>query len=110
MDVIKITARNIFYEAFAPFRESYDNYRDDHVWFRHLTQSAGMIVPTGEGSNRLEFYLIGEADFPKTLRKVIGEILAKMNRGAPLLPDGSLRQIELELGEESAIELAKQNA
>jgi len=43
MDVIKITARDLFYEAIAPFKEAYDNFRDDHVWFRHVIRSSGVL-------------------------------------------------------------------
>jgi len=43
MDVIKITARNLFYEMLTPFKAAYNNFRDDHVWFRHLIQSGGVI-------------------------------------------------------------------
>ena len=53
MDVIKITARNLFYELLAPFKAAYDNFRDDHVWFRHLTRRAGLIEPVaGAGRTR----------------------------------------------------------
>lgn len=110
MDVIKITARNTFYEAFAPFREAYDNYRDDHVWFRHLSYSAGVIAPAADGASPLQCSLIGVADFPKTLRKVICQILEKMNRSIPRLLDGSRRQIQLVLGSKATIELANPNA
>ena len=30
MDALKILARNSFYKQFEPFKEGYDNYRDDH--------------------------------------------------------------------------------
>ena len=30
MDAIKITARNLFYQELASFKEAYDNYRDVH--------------------------------------------------------------------------------
>ena len=43
MDVIKITARDLFYEAIAPFKEAYDNFRDDHVWFRRVIRSSGVL-------------------------------------------------------------------
>ena len=38
MDVLRITARNLFYQALQPFKKAYDNYRDDHDHFRKLTQ------------------------------------------------------------------------
>jgi len=43
MDIIKIMARNIFYLAFEPFKEKYNNYRDDHVVFREITRANGRI-------------------------------------------------------------------
>ena len=39
MDGLRITARNLFYQARQPFKKAYDNYRDDHDHFRNLTQS-----------------------------------------------------------------------
>jgi hypothetical protein len=107
MDVIKITARNLFYELLAPFKAAYDNFRDDHVWFRHLTRSAGLIEPaTGAGGGPIHCHLIGTADYPKPVRKVAGEILAKFNAAKPQWPDGSGRAFELLLGSKDAIQLA----
>jgi hypothetical protein len=107
MDVIKITARNLFYEALQPFKEAYDNFRDDHVWFRHLSHSAGMIVPAGP--QLAHCHLIGAADFPKPVRRIIIQLLAQFNQSAPILPDGSKRRIELILTPKSAIQLAIAN-
>jgi hypothetical protein len=106
MDVIKITARNIFCEIFEPFKRAYDNFRDDHVWFRHLSRSGGVIVPGGE-AQALQGHLIGTVDFTKPLRGVIGELLTRLNESKPRLPDGSQRHIELLLRSKSAIQLAK---
>ena len=108
MDVIKITARNLFCEKLVPFKEGYDNYRDDHVWFRHLTRSGGVIEPKGEEAVRC--HLIAEADYPKPVGSVIRRLLASFNRSEVRLPDGSQRKAELVLGSKSAIELADQNA
>ena len=33
LDVLRITARNGFYQALQPFKKSYDNYRDDYGQF-----------------------------------------------------------------------------
>jgi hypothetical protein len=104
MDVIKITARNLFYEMLAPFKDAYDNFRDDHVWFRHLSHSGGVIVPAGP--ELLRSHLIGTADFPKPVRAVIRQVLTKFNEIRPRLPDGSQRSIELVLGSKAAIQLA----
>ncbi|MCX6930351.1 MAG: hypothetical protein NT154_45155, partial [Verrucomicrobia bacterium] len=43
MDLLKISARNLFYQALQPFKKAYDNYRDDHDHFRQLTQSPGVL-------------------------------------------------------------------
>ena len=43
LDVLRITARNGFYQALQPFKKSYDNYRDDHGQFRQLTHSPGVL-------------------------------------------------------------------
>lgn len=43
MDALRITARNIFYSAMELFRPIYNNYRDDHVILRLITQSPGLI-------------------------------------------------------------------
>jgi hypothetical protein len=104
MDVIKITARNLFYQMLAPFKEAYDNFRDDHVWFRHLSQSGGVIVPTGP--DLLRCHLIGTADFPKPVREVINQVLTQFNETQPRLPDGSQRRLELVLGSKLGIQLA----
>jgi hypothetical protein len=36
--VLRITVRNLFYQALQPFKQAYDHYRDDHDDFRKLTQ------------------------------------------------------------------------
>ena len=104
MDVIKLTARNLFYQMLSPFKEAYDNYRDDHVWFRHLSQSGGIIEALADGT--LRCHLIATADYPKRVRKVIDQVLNDFNETAPTLPDGSGRRIQLVTGSKSAIELA----
>ena len=43
MDVLRISARNLFYQALQPFKKAYDNYRDDHDHFRKLSQSPGVL-------------------------------------------------------------------
>ena len=43
MDVLRISARNLFYQALRPFKKSYDNYRDDPDHFRKLSQSPGVL-------------------------------------------------------------------
>jgi hypothetical protein len=102
MDVIKITARNLFYQSLEPFRKHYDNFRDDHVWFRHLTQITGLI----DACDQVKCYLIENADYPGSVHKVIEETLTLFNQSAPEMPDGSGRKLELILAQKSAFELA----
>ena len=102
MDVIKITARNLFYQALEPFRKLYDNFRDDHVWFRHLTGITGLI----DAADQVKCHLIKNADYPKSVQKVIEDTLALFNQGALEMPDGSGRKIELILAPKSAFDFA----
>lgn len=102
MDVIKITARNLFYQCLEPFRKLYDNYRDDHVWFRHLTGITGFI----DACDQVKCHLIKNADYPKSVHEVIEETLALFNQSAPQMPDGSGRKLELILAQKPAFELA----
>src|SRR5690606_9121181 len=44
MDAIKVLARNGFYRALVPFKRAYDNYRDDHDYFRKLTRAHGLLI------------------------------------------------------------------
>ena len=102
MDVIKITSRNLFYQALEPFKKLYDNFRDDHVWYRHLTKTPGFI----DANDPVKCYLIKNADYPKSVHKVIEDTLALFNQRAPEMPDGSGRKVELVLAQNSAFELA----
>ncbi len=43
MDAIRLSSRNIFYCLMGIFRPLYNNYRDDHVILRELTQAMGII-------------------------------------------------------------------
>jgi hypothetical protein len=106
MDVIKITARSLFYEMLEPFKKAYDNFRDDHEWFRHLCHSGGVIGPAEEG--QVACHLVVTADFPKPVHSVIRQLLRNFNLTEPSLPDGSGRQFEMILGSKSAVELAPQ--
>ncbi len=105
MDVIKITARNLFYEMLTPFKEAYDNFRDDHVWFRHIVRSGGVLEELPDGSLRV--HLVGlEEDTPKPVVRVLKDLLEKFNRSTPRLPGENRREIQLLLTPKTAIELA----
>ena len=86
MDGIKITARNFFYLLLEPFKQAYDNYRDDHVLFRHLTRSSGLIRYQG---SVVEVLLIPEADYPPKVAKIIDDMLAQLNANQMAVPDSS---------------------
>lgn len=44
MDIVKITARNIFFRQFESFRPLYGNFRNDHVMLRELTRAPGFVL------------------------------------------------------------------
>jgi hypothetical protein len=103
MDVLKIIARNAFYKALQPFKEMYNNYRDDHVLFRNLTRSNGLIRERG---NTLEAILFPTPHYPRKIRAIVERLLEDINAEEPLMPDGSNRQIHLRLGKKNGIKLA----
>lgn len=43
MDIVKITARNIFFKLFESFRPAYNNFRNDHAILRELTRAPGFV-------------------------------------------------------------------
>ena len=94
MDAIKITARNLFYRLFAPFKAAYDNFRDDHDYFRQLTQCDGVLRWTG---NEIEVHLVPQVNYQPKLRKIITAHLDQLNVGGLTLPDGSGRPLRLRL-------------
>ena len=74
LDLIRIMARNSFYEILVQdFRPFYDNLRDDHVVLRSIIQAPGKMKTV---NGRLFVELFPEADFPK---KTINAIKAFMN-------------------------------
>ena len=76
MDALRIISRNIFYSHLRDFRPLYNNYRDDHVIIRHLTQSPGIIENCG---GTLYVSLLPSMEFSKKKQKVINEYLLKIN-------------------------------
>ncbi len=103
MDAIKITARNLFYRALTPFKAAYNNYRDDHDYFRELSQSAGVLRWTG---TEIEVHLVPTVNSPPPkLRKIIDRVLQDLNAGDLQLPDGSGRKLRLRLTRKAQIEV-----
>ena len=102
MDAIKITARNLFYRALAPFKAAYNNYRDDHDYFRQLSQSAGVLRWTG---TEIEVHLVPTVNYAPKLRKIIDRVLQDLNASELTLPDGSGRKLRLRLTRKEQIEV-----
>jgi hypothetical protein len=102
MDAIKLTARNLFYRALAPFKAAYNNYRDDHDYFRELSQSAGGLRWTG---TEIEVHLVPTVNYPPKLRKIIDRVLHDLNQSDLTLPDGSGRKLHRRLTRKEQIEV-----
>lgn len=94
MDTLKISARNLFYRLFAPFKSAYDNYRDDHDNYRELTQSDGVLRWTG---SELEVHIVPQVNYPPKLQKIIEAHFEHLNASGLTLPDGSARPLRLRL-------------
>ena len=72
MDALKVLARNLFYIMLGPFKEDYDNYRDDHVIFRSLTISGGLIEAD---ETQVECQLVLEPDYPPHIQRHLEKYL-----------------------------------
>ena len=103
MDAIKISARNLFYRLFKPFKAAYDNYRDDHDYFRKLTQCNGVLRWNG---TELEAHLVPQVNYPPKLWKIITAQLAQLTTTGLTLPDGSGRPLRLRLTRKEQISVS----
>jgi hypothetical protein len=99
MDAVKIIARNIFYEALQPFREMYDNYRDDHVIFRNLTRAHGLLV---FGPDKVSVTLYPTMQYPPRLHRLVATSLQAINQAQFPMPDGSTRTIHFALSQKTS--------
>lgn len=102
MDVLRITVRNLFYQALQPFKKAYDNYRDDHDYFRKLTQSPGALEVRPE---EIVVHLMPRTNYGGGLRKAVIQTLDGMNALGlehPCLPG---RKLKFRLGQRSEMEL-----
>lgn len=106
MDALKLIARNTFYQSLQPFKEMYNNYRDDHAIFRNLTRAHGVMITR---DNQVEAQIFPTAYYPPALRKIVEDLFAQINAGNPRMPDGSGRWITFKLGEKTGIKLANKN-
>jgi len=100
MDAIKICARNLFYQALAPFKKLYDNNRDDHARFRELTRFDGVLR---RGATGMEVHLVSHMHIAPKMRRIITSVLGTINASAPRCPDGSGCKVELRLTDKSRI-------
>lgn len=103
LDAIKVVARNVFYRALAPFKAAYDNYRDDHEYFRRLTQSAGVLRWNGR---ELEVHLLPATPHGAALRQVWEQVLNGVNATQPVWPDGSGRRLVFRLAARSELQVS----
>ena len=102
LDGLRITARNLFYQALQPFKKAYDNYRDDHDHFRKLTQSSGVLEVSAD---QILIHLLPRTNYGGGLRKVVTQTLEGINgKGLehPCLPG---RKLKFRLGRRSELEL-----
>lgn len=94
MDALKILARNLFYIMLGPFKADYDNYRDDHVIFRSLTTSGGLIEAD---EHQVTCHILLEPDYPRAIRRYLENYLRDWNENSPQFPDASGRPVTLKL-------------
>ena len=106
MDIIKIIARNIFYLAFEPFKEKYNNYRDDHVVFREITYADGQIE---FNDSEMLINILPKMEIPPKVRKILSEIIEEINqKNIPLINNENLK-IKLNISEKFNSFFAYQN-
>ena len=102
MDVLRITARNLFYQALQPFKKAYDNYRDDHDHFRNLTQSPGVLEVRAE---QIVIHLLPKTNYGGELRKVVCQTLEGINARGMDHPCLAGRKLKFRLGQRSEMEV-----
>jgi len=102
MDTIKVSARNLFYRTLQPFKKAYDNYRDDHDYFRKLTHSGGVLRWTG---SEFQAHLVPQVNYPPALRRIIKTWLEEVNATGPMMPDGSQRPLRFSLADRNDFEI-----
>ncbi len=103
MDSVKILARNLFYRALASFKELYDNYRDDHEYFRSLTHAPGLWVEEG---SLVTIYLEPAPHLSPKIQRCFQQVLDELQKSPLVLPDGSGRILQIKLRPDEGIELA----
>jgi hypothetical protein len=102
LDSLKLMARNAFYQALAPFKTAYDNYRDDHELFRNLTLADGILA---ESAEQVDAYLLPTVNYPPAIEKIVCQLLREINAKDPTMPDGSGRPLRLHLGKKTGFQI-----
>jgi hypothetical protein len=103
MDALKIIARNEFYQSLQPFKRAYNNYRDDHDYFRQLTQASGVLeLKAGQST----IHLLPKVNYPPHLRRMVEGYLDQLNRTGVRMPDGSGRPLQFRLAKKSELQLS----
>jgi hypothetical protein len=100
MDTLRITVRNLFYRALEPFKKAYDNYRDDHDYFRQLTLSSGVLEM---GAEQVTVHLMPTVNYSPQLQRIIAKVLHQVNQEALRLPDGTGRKLRFRLANRSEL-------
>jgi hypothetical protein len=103
MDSLRVIARSAFYQALAPFKQAYNNYRDDHDPFRQLTQASGVLEV---GADRVTAHLMPRVNYPPQVRGILATVLDEINARDPVLPDGSGRRLKRRLAQRSEMRLS----
>ena len=96
MDIIKIIAHNIFYLGFEPFKEKYNNYRDDHLIFRALTRSNGIIK---NSNSEMIIHILPTMEIYPKQRNILSEIINEINKQNIIVLGNSMQKIRLEIPE-----------
>lgn len=102
LDALRIIGRNLFYEAIRPFKQAYDNFRDDHDYFRKLSQSAGVLE---FGKQEIVVHLMPVSSYAPAMRRIVGSVLEGLNRLEMRFPNGAERRLRFRLGSRSEIRL-----
>jgi hypothetical protein len=102
LDVLRITARNLFYQALQPFKQAYDNYRDDHAHFRTLTQSPGVLEVSAQ---QLVIHLLPRARYGGRLRKAVQQTLTAVNTQGLTFPCLPGKSLQFRLAQRSELEV-----
>ena len=102
LDTLRIIARNLFYRAIQPFKAAYDNFRDDHDYFRKLSQSAGVLE---FGAQEVIVHLMPTSSYPPAMRRIVQGVLEGLNQLELRFPNGAERKLRFRLGARSELRL-----